>query len=185
MKVLPNMCQVIWDHFCLGIIFPSVGFLHSKWWGVIIFGHIWKCVPNDLTYFCQHWTMELWMVKWGRKWHWCPWQLNLAQVIRGQCMRNFVTCSIYKSYWQKVSRGWIVGRGRMGHNLGSYQGFTQYVLSHMRPFLFGYRISLCSIFALEAVRSHEFWRYLKMCVVTFDLLAFILNNESVNGEMRS
>ena len=31
MKVLPSMPQVIRDHFCLGIIFPSVTFLHSKW----------------------------------------------------------------------------------------------------------------------------------------------------------
>ena len=78
-----------------------------------------------------------------------------------------------------------MGRGCMGHSVGSYVSFTQYVLSHMRPFLFGYHISLCSIFALKDVRSHEFWRHLKMCAVTFDLLAFILNNESVNGEMRS
>ena len=78
-----------------------------------------------------------------------------------------------------------MGRGHMGHSVGSYESFTQYVLSHMRPFLFGYRSSLCSIFALEEVRSHEFWRHLKMCVITFDLLSFILNNESVNGEMMS
>ena len=31
MKVLPSMCQVISDHFCLGVIFYSVTFLHSKW----------------------------------------------------------------------------------------------------------------------------------------------------------
>ena len=30
MRVLPSMPQVIWDHFCLGIIFPSVTFLHSR-----------------------------------------------------------------------------------------------------------------------------------------------------------
>ena len=29
--ILPGMCQVIWDHFCLGVIFHSVAFLHSKW----------------------------------------------------------------------------------------------------------------------------------------------------------
>ena len=65
-----------------------------------------------------------------------------------------------------------------GHSLGSYEGFIQYVLSHMRPFLFGYHISLCSIFALE-VGGH-----LKLCI-TFDLLAFILNNGTVSGQMRS
>ena len=58
----------------------------------------------------------------------------------------------------------------MGHHLGSYEGFTQYVLSWMRPFLFGCRISLCSIFAVEEVRGHEFWTHLKMCVLIFDLL---------------
>ena len=29
-KILPGMCQVIWDHFYLGVIFHSVTFLHSK-----------------------------------------------------------------------------------------------------------------------------------------------------------
>ena len=29
-KILPGMCQVIWDHFYFGIIFHSVAFLHSK-----------------------------------------------------------------------------------------------------------------------------------------------------------
>ena len=29
-KILPGMCQVIWDHFYLGVIFHSVAFLHSK-----------------------------------------------------------------------------------------------------------------------------------------------------------
>ena len=78
-----------------------------------------------------------------------------------------------------------MGRGCMGHNLGSYQGFTQYVLSHMRPFLFGYHVSFCSIFGFKEVRGHEFWRHLKMCMITFDLLAFILNNGTVSGGMRS
>ena len=30
-----------------------------------------------------------------------------------------------------------------GHDLGSYEGFTQYVPSHMRPFLFVNHISFC------------------------------------------
>ena len=42
-KILPGMCPVIWDHFCLGVVFHSVAFLHLKWWEVMIFGHIWKC----------------------------------------------------------------------------------------------------------------------------------------------
>ena len=54
----------------------------------------------------------------------------------------------------------------------------------MRPFLFGCHISLCSIFALEEVRGHEFWTHLKMFMITFDLLPLILNNGTVNGEMR-
>ena len=73
----------------------------------------------------------------------------------------------------------------MGHNLGSYECFTQYVPSHMRSFLFGYHISFCCFFALTVVRGHEFWRHLKMCVLTFDLLTFILNNRTVSSEMRS
>ena len=78
-----------------------------------------------------------------------------------------------------------MGRGHTGHNAGSYEGFTQYVLSHRRPFLFGYHISLCYIFAVEEVRGHEFWTHLKMCVLIFDLLQFILNSGTVNDEMRS
>ena len=30
-----------------------------------------------------------------------------------------------------------MGRGHIGHNLGSYEGFAWYVLSHMRPFYLG------------------------------------------------
>ena len=62
--------------------------------------------------------------------------------------------------------------------MGSYESFTQYVPSHMRPFLFGYDISLCYIFALEEVRGHEFWMYLKVFILIFDLLPFIMNNET-------
>ena len=93
-------------------------------------------------------------------------------------------CDI-ESQWEKVSQRSIVGRGHMGHNLRSYQGYTKYVPSHVRPFLFGYHIFLCSIFALKEVRGHEFWTHLKMYVITFDLLPFILNNETVSGEMSS
>ena len=50
---------------------------------------------------------------------------------------------------------------------------------------FGYHISFCSIFAVEEVRGHEFWTHLKMCTLIFDLLPLILNNGTVNGEMRS
>ena len=45
-------------------------------------------------------------------------------------------CDI-KSQWENVSRRAIVGRGHIGHNLGSYEGFAWYVSSHMRQFLFG------------------------------------------------
>ena len=73
MNVLPSISQVIWDHFCLGIILPSVTFLQLKRWGVINFGHIWKCASKYLTFFHSYWTMKLWMIKWSHKWHWCPW----------------------------------------------------------------------------------------------------------------
>ena len=78
-----------------------------------------------------------------------------------------------------------MGRGDTCHNLGSYEGVTQCVPSHMRPFLFRYHNSFCSIFAVEEVRGHEFWTHLKMCALIFDLLPLILNNVTVNGEMRS
>ena len=78
-----------------------------------------------------------------------------------------------------------MGRGHTGHNVGSYEGITQYVPSHMRPFLFGCHISLCSILILEEVRGHEFWTHLKMFIMIFDLFPFILNNGTVNCEMRS
>ena len=76
-------------------------------------------------------------------------------------------------------------RGHTSHNLGSHESFTQYVLSHMRPFLFGYHISLCYNFELEEVRGHDFMMPLKMFILIFDQLLFILNNETVDCEMRS
>ena len=78
-----------------------------------------------------------------------------------------------------------MGRGHTGHDLGSYEGFTQYVLSHMKPFLFGCHISFCYFFALEVMRGHNFWTHLKMCIVIFDLLSPILENRAVSGEMGS
>ena len=48
-----------------------------------------------------------------------------------------------KSQQQKVGQRLIVGRAYICHNLGHNESFMQYVLSHMRPFLFGYHISLC------------------------------------------
>ena len=97
-------------------------------------------------------------------------------------------CDI-SSHWGKVSQGSIgsiVGRGHMGHNAMSHESFTQYVLTHTRPCLFGCDISFCSIFAHEEVRGHdECLTHLKMCMTTFDLLAFILNNGSVGGGVRS
>ena len=80
-------------------------------------------------------------------------------------------------HWQKVSQRSIVGSGHTCDNLESYEGFTQYVLSHMRTFLFWYHISFCYFFALEVMRGHEFWTHLKMCVTIFDLLSPILEIE--------
>ena len=59
----------------------------------------------------------------------------------------------FESQWEKVSRRSIVSRGHIGHNLGSHESFAWYVLSHMRPFLFGCHISFCCFFALKVVRS--------------------------------
>ena len=78
-----------------------------------------------------------------------------------------------------------MGEGHTCHNLGSFEGFTQYVASHMKPFLFGYHISFCYFFALEVMRGHDFWTHLKMCVVIFDLLPPTLESGTVSGEMRS
>ena len=72
-----------------------------------------------------------------------------------------------------------------GDTIWSHDGFTQYDLSHIRPFLFGYHTSFCYIFAVKEVRGHEFWAHLKMFIVIFDLLPFMLNNGAGNGEMRS
>ena len=100
-------------------------------------------------------------------------------------MSNFVTCSIYVSNSQKVSRRSIVGRGHRCDNLGSYKDFTWYVPSHMRPFLFGCHISFCRFFALEVVRGRDFWTHLQMCTELVDLFPPILDNGTVSGEMGS
>ena len=78
-----------------------------------------------------------------------------------------------------------MGRGDTCWNLEPYEDFTQYVLSHMRPLLFGCHISFCYIFTVKEVRGHYFWTHSKMCVIIFDLLPFILDNGTVDGEMRS
>ena len=78
-----------------------------------------------------------------------------------------------------------MGGGHTCYNRGSYDCFTQYFPSHMIPFLFGYHISFCYIFAVKEARGHEFWTHLKMCVQIFDLLPFLLKNETVDGKMRS
>ena len=46
-----------------------------------------------------------------------------------------------ESQWEKVSQRSVVGRGHIGHDLESYEGFAWYVPSHVRPFLFGCLIS--------------------------------------------
>ena len=89
------------------------------------------------------------------------------------------------SQWEKVSRRSIVGRGHIGHNLGSYEGFTLYVPSNMRPFLFECHISFCYFFALEVVRGHNFWTHLETCMELSDLLLLTLTNGTVCDEMRS
>ena len=78
-----------------------------------------------------------------------------------------------------------MGRGDIGQDLGSCEGFVWYVPSHMRPFLFGCHISFCCFFALEVMRDHDFWAHLKMCVVILDLLPPILESGTVSGEMES
>ena len=78
-----------------------------------------------------------------------------------------------------------MGRGHIGHDFGSHEGFAWYVLSHMRPFFFGCHISFCCFFALEVVRGHDFWIHLKMCTELVDLLPPILDNGTVSGEMGS
>ena len=78
-----------------------------------------------------------------------------------------------------------MGAGHKGRNLGSHEGFTQYVPSHMRSFLFGYNIPFCYFFALEVVKGYDLWTHLKMCSGRFDLLSFILNNQTVSSKMRS
>ena len=78
-----------------------------------------------------------------------------------------------------------MGRGHIGHDVGSYEGFTWYVPSDMRPFLFGCHISFCYFFALEVVRGHDFLTHLQMCMELVDLLPPILDNGTVSGEMGS
>ena len=77
-----------------------------------------------------------------------------------------------------------MGRGHTGHNLGSYQDFTQYVPNHMRPFLFGYHFILLH-FCTQCSGGHDFWPHLEMCHKQSDPLLVILNNGTVGGEMRS
>ena len=79
----------------------------------------------------------------------------------------------------------IVGRGHIGHDLGSHEGFAWYVPSHMRPFLFGCHISFYCFFALEVMRGHDFWTHLQICLELVDLLPPILESGTVSGEMGS
>ena len=52
--------------------------------------------------------------------------------------------------------------GHIGHDLGSHEGFTQYVLSHIDHFCLG--IIFPSVgFLPSKVRGHNFWTHLKMC----------------------
>ena len=69
-----------------------------------------------------------------------------------------------------------MGRSHIDHDMGSHEGFSWYVLSHMRPFLFGCHISFCLSFALEVMRDHDFWTYLQTCTELVDLLPPILES---------
>ena len=111
-----------------------------------------------------------------------PMVMKFGPIDKGTLYKQFYDI---ESQWQKVSRRSIVGGAYTCHNLGPYEGFTQYVLSYMRPFLFGCHISFFYFFALKVVRGHDFWTHLEMCVIIFDLLQLILNNGTVSGEMGS
>ena len=69
-----------------------------------------------------------------------------------------------------------MGRGHIDHDMGSHEGLSWYVLSHMRPFLFGCHISFCLFFALEVMRGHDLWTHLQTCPESVDLLPPILES---------
>ena len=69
-----------------------------------------------------------------------------------------------------------MGRGHIGHDMGSHEGFAWYVLSHMGPFLFWHHILFCWFFALEVIRGHDFWTHLQTCPESVDLLPPILES---------
>ena len=69
-----------------------------------------------------------------------------------------------------------MGRGHIGHDMGSHEGFAWYVLSHMRPFLFWRHISFCWFSALKVIRVHDFWTHLQTCPELVDLLPPILES---------
>ena len=85
---------------------------------------------------------------------------------------EFWMCQIH----EKLVEGEVVGRGHRCDNLGSYEDFTWYVPSHMRPFLFGCHISFYWFFALEVMSGHEFWTHLQTCTELVDLLPPILES---------
>ena len=113
---------------------------------------------------CPHiWPTSIHIEQWNCKW----WNevISGIDVCGNEIWPKWLRDTLWAILWhaadtshigKKVSRRWIVGRGDTCHNLGSYEGVTQYVPSHMRPFLFGYHISFCSIFAVEVVTGHEF-----------------------------
>ena len=69
-----------------------------------------------------------------------------------------------------------MGRGHIDHDMRSHEGFSWYVPSHMRPFLFGCHISFYWFFALEVMRGHDFWTHLQTCPELVDLLPPILES---------
>ena len=65
-------------------------------------------------------------------WCWVPLMpvvMKFGLTSLGDIVEQF--CDI-ESQWEKVSQRSNVGRGHTVHNLGSCEGFTYYVLSHMR-----------------------------------------------------
>ena len=69
-----------------------------------------------------------------------------------------------------------MGRGHIDHDMGSHEGFSWYVPSHMRTFLFGCHISFYWFFALEVMRGHDFWTHLQTCTELVDLLPHCVSN---------
>ena len=69
-----------------------------------------------------------------------------------------------------------MGRGHIDHDMGSHEGVSWYVPSHMKLFLFECHISFCLFFALKVMRGHDLWTHLQTCPESVDLLPPILES---------